>query len=160
MDDFDFKKVIGEIFQWLVLELIFWWPTAIFIAVLLWDIKQNLYLVEVLIDRKLCVLPIVDFAMEFFKNAMIIFAIALLVVYATRKVFPGWFFFIALPMYSIAYRETLADAYLVYQTGEPVTVYMLSSEMLPELVSIALVYIGLEHIWLNILKKYLRTEVL
>lgn len=157
MDDF---KKIGEVFQWLILEAIFWWPTAIFIAVLLWDIRRNLYAAEEVICRTHSTLHIVEFGMAFYKNAMIVFAIALLVVYATRKIFPGWFFFIALLMYSIAYRETLADAYLVYQTGKPVTVYMLSSEMLPELVSIALMYIGLEHIWLNILKKYLGTEVL
>lgn len=157
MDDF---KKIGEVFQWLILEAIFWWPTAIFIAVLLWDIRRNLYVAEELIGRAHSALPIVDFAMAFYKNAMIVFAIALLVVYATRKIFPGWFFFIALYSISIAYRETLADAYLVYQTGKPVTVYMLESEILPEMVSIGLVYIGLEHIWLNILKKYTGTEVL
>ena len=157
MDDF---KKIGEVFQWLILEAIFWWPTAIFIAVLLWDIRRNLYVAEELIVRTHSALHIVDFAMAFYKNAMIVFAIALLVVYATRKIFPGWFFFIALLMYSIAYRETLADAYLVYQTGKPVTVYMLESEILPEMVSIGLVYIGLEHIWLNILKKYIGTGVL
>ena len=106
MDDF---KKIGEVFQWLILEIIFWWPTAIFIAVLLWDIRINLYVAEELIVRTHSALPIVDFAMAFYKNAMIVFAVALLVVYATRKIFPGWFFFIAVS--GISNRKTSYSIY-------------------------------------------------